>query len=254
MRNRVLTGLLVILLLSGCGGVKEPTKGDITVYVTVPLSGFQANGGQTVVGGAKLAAEHINREGGVLGYRVVIEAVDDESDSDVALGVAEQIAAEIAAGKRVLGVVGHLNSGQTIAAMEIYKDLPINVVTPTASNPSLTASGYRNFFRVNANDEVQARVDAEFLVNRLGAGRVAILHNDDTYGIDLANLMAAELERLGAEAVLNLQIPIGPPDPNPAAGEGDPLFYADRGRPNRGCSPGRDLLRWLRDRMPLSAL
>ena len=138
MRKTLLIGLLLALLLTACGG-SEPTKGDIIVYVTVPLSGFQANGGQTIVGGAKLAAEHVNREGGVEGYRVVIEAIDDESDSDVALSVAEGIAADITAGANVLGVVGHLNSGQTIAAMEVYKDLPINIVTPTASNPSLTA-------------------------------------------------------------------------------------------------------------------
>jgi len=227
MRKIGIIGLLIALLLAACGGEEEPTKGDITVFVTVPLSGFQANGGQTIVGGARLAAEHINRTGGVNGYRVVIEPIDDESDSDVAVAVAEQIAAEIEAGRSVLGVVGHLNSGQTIAAMDIYKELPINIVTPTASNPSLTASGYRNFFRVNANDEVQAQVDAEFLVNTLSAGRVAIMHNDDTYGIDLANLMAAELERLGAIATLNLEIAIGPPDPDSAAGEGQPLYYAD---------------------------
>lgn len=226
MRKVVIIGLLVATLLVACGP-KEPTKGDVTVYVTVPLSGFQANGGQTIVGGAKLAAAHINQEGGVNGYRVVIEAIDDESDSEVALSVAEEIAAAVAAGENVLGVVGHLNSGQTIAAMDIYKDLPLNVVTPTASNPALTGSGYRNFFRVNANDEVQAQVDAEFLVNTLGARRVVVMHNDDTYGIDLANLMAAELERLGAEALLNLQILIGPPDPDPAAAEGEPLYYAE---------------------------
>ena len=51
MRKILLIGLLLTLLLTACGGSKEPTKGDIIVYVTVPLSGFQANGGQTVVGG-----------------------------------------------------------------------------------------------------------------------------------------------------------------------------------------------------------
>ncbi len=225
MRKIAIISLLITLSLTACGS-KEPTKGDIIVYVTVPLSGFQANGGQTVVGGAKLAAAHVNAEGGVNGYRMVIEAIDDESDSDVAVSVAEQIAAEVASGRRALGVVGHLNSGQTLAAMEVYKDLDINVVTPTASEQSLTARGYRNFFRVNASDDVQARVDAEFLVETLGAGRVAIMHNDDPYGIGLANSMEAELESLGVEVPLNLQIPIGPPDPDRAAAEGEPLYYA----------------------------
>jgi ABC-type branched-subunit amino acid transport system substrate-binding protein len=62
-------GLLAVcgLLLAACGGPKEPTKGDVVVYVAAPLSGFQANGGQTVLGGARLAAEQINRAGGLLG-------------------------------------------------------------------------------------------------------------------------------------------------------------------------------------------
>lgn len=227
MRKIIILGLLLVLLATACSGVKEPDKGDVTVYVAVPLSGFQANGGQTIVGGAKLAAAQINRSGGVNGYKVVIEPLDDESDSDVAVGVAETIAAEVESGKRVLGVVGHLNSGQTIAAMEIYQKLALNVVTPTSSNPSLTSSGYRNFFRVNANDEVQAKVDAEFMVNKLGARRVIILHNDDTYGIDLANLMETELTALGVEILMNEQIAIGPPEPDPTAAAGQPLYYAD---------------------------
>ena len=90
-------------------------------------------------------------------------------------------------GEQVLGVIGHYNSGQTLAAMEIYKGLPIIVVTPTASETSISQRGYRNFFRVNANDTVQARVDAGFLVNTLGAKRVAVLHNDTEYGIGLGS-------------------------------------------------------------------
>ena len=131
---------------------KEPTKGEVIVYVAAPLSGFQANAGQTVLGGARLAAEQINRAGGLLGYKVTVVGLDDESDSDVAVGIAEEIQSAVSQGKNVLGVIGHLNSGQTLAAMEIYKDLSLVVITPTASEVSLTQKGYRNFFRVNAND------------------------------------------------------------------------------------------------------
>ena len=115
------------------------------------MSGFQANGGQTVLGGVRLAAEEFNRAGGLLGYKVVVVPLDDESDSDVAVSLAEQVKADLAAGKRVLGVVGHYNSGQTIAAMDVYKDLPIVVLTPTSSEMSLTQAGYTNFFRINQN-------------------------------------------------------------------------------------------------------
>jgi branched-chain amino acid transport system substrate-binding protein len=210
MKRTVKLAMLLLvtcsLLLTACGGSKEPTKGEVLVYVTAPLSGFQANAGQTVLGGARLAAEKINRAGGLMGYKVTIVGLDDESDSDVAVDIAGQIEEDVGQGKTVLGVIGHLNSGQTLAAMDIYKDLSLVVITPTASEVSLTQKGYRNFFRVNANDSTQARVDAEFLVNTLAARRVAVVYNDDPYGQGLGQLIANELRSLGAEVVLNLQV------------------------------------------------
>jgi branched-chain amino acid transport system substrate-binding protein len=200
--------MVMSVMLTACGASNEPTKGDLIVYVGAPLSGFQANGGQTVLGGVRLAAEEYNRSGGLLGYKVVITPLDDESDSDVATQLAGQVKSDIASGQRVLGVIGHYNSGQTIAAMEIYKDLPLVVLTPTSSEMSLTQKGYTNFFRINANDTAQARVDAAFLVNNLKAKRVAVVHNDDPYGIGLAKLMSDELAKLNALAVTNIQVKV----------------------------------------------
>jgi len=203
----ILTLLVVVCLLLAACGPKKP-KGEVLVYVAVPLSGFMANGGQTVLGGARLMAERLNREGGLLGYTITVVGMDDESDSDVAVTVAEEIQQAVREGKKVVGVVGHLNSGQTIEAMKVYKDLPLIVITPTASEVSITRQGYGNFFRVNANDTVQAKVDAEFLVNTLGARRVAIVYNDDPYGIGLGQLIGQELAALGAEVPVSLQVAV----------------------------------------------
>ena len=67
--KRTLVVLILALLLSACGGggSSEPTRGDVIVYVAVPLSGFQANGGQTILGGVRLAAAEIYRRGGLRG-------------------------------------------------------------------------------------------------------------------------------------------------------------------------------------------
>lgn len=211
MQRRVyLTLMLIIaLLLASCSRSSEPTKGDAIVFVAVPLSGFQANGGQTILGGVRLAAAEINRNGGLLGYRVVVRPLDDESDSDVAVRQADQVQSALDQGERVLGVIGHLNSGQTLAAMEHYKNMPIIVITPTASEQSLTERGYTNFFRVNANDNVQAAVDAEFLVSKLNAKQVAVVHNDTEYGKGLAASLVQELQKRSATAAVTLQVTEG---------------------------------------------
>jgi branched-chain amino acid transport system substrate-binding protein len=232
--TRVILALALGAMLLGCQStpkVKEPTKGDIYVYVASPLSGFQANGGQTVLGGVSMMAAQLNRSGGLLGYRVIVVPMDDESDSDVAVAVAEQVRADLAEGKRVLGIIGHYNSGQTLAAMEIYRDLPLIVITPTASELSITQKGYTNFFRVNANDAVQADIDARFLVEQVGAKRIAVVHNDTEYGVGLKTEMARALGELGAEVVLTLQVTEGQESyqqqvPQIRDAKPDAIFYA----------------------------
>ncbi len=203
--------LLCAVVLAACGAKSsgEPTKGDVFVYVAVPLSGFQANGGQTVLGGVRLAAEEINRSGGLLGYRVVVRPLDDESDSDMAVANVDEIRAAINGGDRVLGVIGHLNSGQTDATLDLYAGLKLIVITPTASEESLSTRGYANFFRVNANDAVQAAVDAQFLTENIGADQIAVIHNDTDYGKGLAASLTLALTQRGATEALRVQVAEG---------------------------------------------
>ncbi len=208
-------GRLVMLTLAlsiatlGCS-VPQP-KGELLVYVAAPLSGWQADGGQTVVGGARLMAERVNAAGGLLGYNLKVLAVDDEADSDVAVTVAQEIADALRSGRKVIGVVGHYNSGQSLAAMEIYRNLPLVVVTPTSSDVSLTERGFSNFFRVNATDAAQAPVDARFLIERLGARRIALVHANNEYGRGLKDQMLRAMAELGVQPAAVIEIPEAAP-------------------------------------------
>jgi len=220
--------LISLLLLGACSAA--PTK-EATLYVAAPMSGFQANGGQTVVGGVKLKAEEVNRAGGVAGYKINVVALDDESDPDVALSITEEVKAALDRGENVLGFIGHYNSGETLAAMEVYGDLPLVVITSNASNVTLTHKGYDKFFRIVANDQVQADADADFLVNELGAHRVAVFYNDTAYGRGLHQEMERALNALGAEIVLAQEVKEAQdryPDEVAAirAAQPDVIFYA----------------------------
>ena len=119
-RHAALLVLVSLLLLAACRSAPAD-KGEAIVYVAVPLSGFQANGGQTVLGGVRLAAEQINRAGGVAGYELRVVPLDDESDSEVAVANVAIVEEALRSGQNVVGVIGHYNSGQTLAAMEFYR-------------------------------------------------------------------------------------------------------------------------------------
>ncbi len=205
--TRILFLLALFVLLLGACSAKP--RGEAILYVAAPMSGFQANGGQTVVGGVRLRAEEVNRAGGVAGYRIKVVALDDESDPDVALSITEQVKATLDRGENVIGFIGHYNSGETLAAMEVYSRLPLVVITSNASNVALTQKGYDKFFRIVANDRVQADADAAFLSEQLNATRVAILYNDTAYGRGLYDEMKSALSERGVEVVLAQEVKEG---------------------------------------------
>ncbi|NOZ71645.1 MAG: branched-chain amino acid ABC transporter substrate-binding protein, partial [Chloroflexi bacterium] len=202
----ILALTLFVLVISAC---VPRSKGEAILFVAAPMSGFQANGGQTVVGGVRLRAEEVNRAGGVAGYTIKVVALDDESDPDVALSITEEVKAALDRGDNVLGFIGHYNSGETLAAMEVYGQLPLVVITSNASNVALTQKGYDKFFRIVANDQVQADADAQFLTEQLGARRIAILYNDTAYGRGLYDEMSRALRERGAEVVLAREVKEG---------------------------------------------
>lgn len=204
--RKLLIFLFLGLVLTACS---SRPKGEATLFVAAPLSGFQANGGQTVVGGVRLKAEQVNRAGGVAGYSVKVVALDDESDPDVATSLSDQVRGALDRGDKILGFIGHYNSGETLAAMDIYDRLPVVVITSNASNVALTEKGYRRFFRIVANDRVQAAADADFLTGQLQAKRIAILHNDTAYGRGLRQEMEVALKAKGAEIVLTREVKEG---------------------------------------------
>lgn len=210
MKKFLLLLATVALALTACSGTSA-TKGEVIVYVVVPLSGAQSNGGQTVVGGAKTMADQVNKQGGLLGYKITVIGLDDQADSDVAAEKAQEIADAVKQGKKVIGVIGHLNSGQTSAAMQVYKDLPLVVITPTASEVSLTKQGFRNFFRVNATDAAQGPALARFIVEQLKGQRIVVVYADNDYGNGLRGQVVDALKSLGQTPAAVVKIPEAQP-------------------------------------------
>ncbi len=203
-RSGLLTTLILIALTwlaAACTQVPQ-LAGEAVIYVAAPLSGDQADGGQSVVGGVRKRADEVNRGGGVLGgKKVVVRPLDDQADEEVAVEVAQRIAEAVKSGETVLGVIGHYNSGPTGRAMDVYSKLNIVVITPSSSNPDLTRKGYGRFFRVCATDATQGPFDAKFMREQ-GFGRIALLRTDNDY----AEGLAREFKGTGVQPIVEVQL------------------------------------------------
>jgi len=194
----VVAMMVMALMITGCTKKEEPVP-TIKVGVAGPHSGDLASYGIPTVRAAELVVKDVNAKGGVLGKQIELLVEDDVCKPEVAANTATKLVSDGA-----VVVVGHVCSGATKAALGIYKDAGIIVISPSATNPGLTQSGdYPNFYRTIASDDVQANLGAEFTVNTLGAKKVAVLHDKGDYGKGYAEFAKKNLEVMaGVDVVL----------------------------------------------------
>jgi len=145
-------------------------------------SGDLASYGLPTVKAAELVVKEINAKGGVLGRQVELLVEDDVCKPELATNTATKLVSQ-----SVNAVIGHICSGATKAALGIYKDAKLVVISPSATNPDLTQSGqYPNFYRTIASDDAQARLEVEFAIGKLKVKKIAVLHDKGDYGKGLA--------------------------------------------------------------------
>ncbi len=164
-----------------------------------PLTGTISHLGKDNENGARLAVEEANAKGITIGgKKVKFELIgeDDQADPRTGTTVAQRL---VDAG--VKGVIGHLNSGTTIPASRIYDQGGVPMISPSATNPKLTQQGYKGVFRTIANDVQQGSLLGKFVVEELGAKKVAIIDDRTAYGQGLADETEKAAKALGAQIV-----------------------------------------------------
>lgn len=182
----------------------------IKIGFAAPFSGDQAIVGGPMRQCAELAVAQAN-ERGDLPFRLALRAEDDEADPAQAEAVAHRFVADPA----VIGVVGHKNSGPSAAGAPIYHAAGLVQLSPSSTNPGLSRQGYRTFFRLCAHDAVQGQVAAQYAVRVLGARRVAVIHDQTSYGQPLAEVVQTTVQQERAEVVLFEGITEGATDFSP---------------------------------------
>ncbi len=198
VNKKILVAVLVGIFTIALSGVSMAAD-TIKIGIAGAHSGDLASYGKPTINAAKLVVDEVNANGGVNGKQIELLIEDDICKPEVSTNTATKL---VSAGVDV--VLGHICSGATKAALPIYKNAGILVISPSATNPGLTKSGdYPNFFRTIAPDDGQARVDVDFMIEKLGYTRIAIVHDKGDYGKAFAEFAKQFIEDSGkAEVVL----------------------------------------------------
>jgi len=144
---------------------------------------------------AELAVEQLNAQGGIHGRRIQLLERNDFANPDSAVFVATDL---YNAG--VVAVVGHLYSGQTVAAAPVYNsgEDPLVAISPSSSAPDVSTLGPYTF-RMCPSDLAHGAALARWVRERLGLERGTVLYLNDEYGRGVRETFVDEFSRLHGE-------------------------------------------------------
>ncbi|MCI0343199.1 MAG: branched-chain amino acid ABC transporter substrate-binding protein [Planctomycetales bacterium] len=193
---------------SGCGPKGRP--GIVKIVSSLPMQGSSLGQTQTIVDGIRMAIEEA---GGKVGsFTIEYEPWDDASAQKGSWD--ETVEAENARravnDPDVLVYIGTFNSGAAKVAAPILNREGLLMISPANTWPGLTKPGnwdpgepgiYRpsgklTYFRVVPADDIQGPVSAAW-AQELGVKSVYILHDQETYGKGIAEIVRRECEKRG---------------------------------------------------------
>jgi branched-chain amino acid transport system substrate-binding protein len=170
------------------------------------IAAFNLTGGSAVLdapsyNGALLAAETINRDGGMLGRPLELVPVDTESKPDT---VAAKVEAALAAHPDAIAGIGYSYSTEALNAGRVFQAKGLPFVSPGATDQSVPAEVGDNMFYAAYGDDAQAAAMAAFVRNQLKLDRAAVWIEDrDLYPRTIGADFPKSFEAMGGTIVLN---------------------------------------------------
>lgn len=184
------TAMAAVLATAGLAAFTSANAETVKIAIAGPMSGSVAQYGDMVKAGALTAIEQINAAGGANGNKFEAVLMDDACEPKQAVAVANKIVSQ-----GIHYVIGHVCSGSTIPASDIYENEGIVMVTPSATAPQLTETKKRNFiFRTIGRDDQQGPAAAQYIINKVKPKKVAVLHDKQSYGQGIASSVKKDLE------------------------------------------------------------
>ncbi len=177
------------------GGAAYAQDMVVKIGHVAPTSGGIAHLGKDNENGARMAIDELNAKGVTIGGKKAkfeLLAEDDAGDPKQGTAVAQKLA-----DSKVMGVIGHLNSGTSIPASKIYSDAGIPQISPSATNPKFTRQGYKTTFRVVADDVHLGGTLGRYAIKDLKGKSIAVIDDRTAYGQGVAEEFSKAVKASG---------------------------------------------------------
>lgn len=192
----IIVMVVVLAILWWVGKKVEEEPQEIKIAMLGPLTGGASKYGVEVRNGAQLAISLLNQRQS--NYRYTLVALDDQADPSLA----GEKALELVAREEILAVIGSVTTPTTLVAGEIFQEGGLPAVSPSATGPAVSQLG-DFIFRVCPSDTFQGRALAEYVVEKKGFSKIAILWDEKnaSYSGELADSFSQRAVELGGTVV-----------------------------------------------------
>lgn len=215
MAKRIIVLLAVLLIaslaLAACGGGAQAPEEcaenpDETVCAVIeegstiklgfagPMTGDYSAFGIDISNAGVLAVEDAGEFEGFT-FELLIE--DTQGSGEGGASVANLFVSD----PDVVAIPSHTFSGSTAAAIPIYNEARLPMLSASATRADLTGGDQNVFNRIPFTDDIQGTKVAEYLYNTMGFTKIAVMHDGDAYGKGLAETVQKVFAELGGEVV-----------------------------------------------------
>jgi ABC-type branched-subunit amino acid transport system substrate-binding protein len=233
--RRLAYGLLVVALMAGGASAVPEALAQakkLKIGVVYDYTGPLAGGGSDLHAlGAKIMIDHFVKKGGVEGYQIEAIYADAQSKPDVAINEAVRLIEQ----EKVDMLLGFYSSAQCVpAAARIEQLKKFMWITTCISSAVLENRNLKYVFRTQPSGRQFGLMSADFVAQNTKAKlnkepkdlRVAIIHEDGAYGVDVAKGNEEGAKKAGFNIVLKEGYAATAPDLAPL------VTKLKRGRPD----------------------
>lgn len=214
-RALVLVSVVVALsmLLAACAPGAAAGGKTLKIVSSLPMTGSSLTQTQTIVNAEQLRLAQANNQACGGKYKLSYEAWDDASAAQGQWdpAVETENGNKAAADPSIIAYLGTFNSGAAALSIPILNQAGLVMISPANTYAGLTKpgkgsagepdkfypTGVRNYTRVVTADDVQGKVDANFMHDKLGVKTVYILDDQQLYGKGIADVFEATAKSLG---------------------------------------------------------
>ncbi|MEE8428429.1 MAG: amino acid ABC transporter substrate-binding protein, partial [Gammaproteobacteria bacterium] len=189
----VLLGLLALTVAHAAS-----RAGDITVGVTVSLTGKYAKFGKEELNGMQMWVEDLNARGALLGRKVRLVHYDDRSDRKESARLYERLITK----DKVDLLLGPYSSGLTLAASTVAEKHQFPMVATGAASSRIWARGYKNIFGIETPATHYMDLVVE-LLHKGGVDRIALFYAGTDFPREVAEGVRTQATKYGLTIVFD---------------------------------------------------